>query len=1047
VKESMANIIDQLGFNRLVHISGNKRLSDEEFIVAEQARDFEIDSIYFCKDENHSYPALFLKKITEFNEASIKTIAEIQRKAWNYKKVLFLYVYTDTEIRIYNCIKKPIVATPQTDYNNTIKNFELITATVSDTEKLDTLSNLFSAIAIDTGIIWTLEDALRIREKIDIKTRVDKYLVESLIKTTKKLRTDGLDVSLIHKLLLRSLFLLYLEDRGATDKNFYNKINNKASSYFSILDDVGDTYKLFQELEIHFNGSLFEIVGNEEKEIKKSHLQLIKNCFIYGDDGTGQPELFPDWRIFDFKIIQIELLSEIYECFLAEMEPEKKHQTGTFYTPPSLVELILNEKLPIEKNNKKSDVKILDPACGSGVFLVESFKRLIKRYENASGERLSDYGTLKDLLLNNIFGMDINLNALKIAAFSLYLALLENLDPKTLWQNEELPYLINDIDLSPNKQGKNLFRRNTIEKNDMDEEIKYDLVVGNPPFGTKSLLPSTSVYCKKHGFAQERVLPFLHKATIFSPDGDIALIFNAKVLTNNSHPYIKFREWLFNTCYVERIYNFSILRHSPKNYGGQLFNASSSPICILFYRKNTPPNPEKKIVYYAPKTFIKSNVLDGIVIDSYDVNYLPREECRKADTKIWKIAMWGGEGDLDLISRLSFKKTNRVKQFIKRHSIKSGVGFGLLTRDEEKESFISEELANMKYLDADYITRYCIPEQILGSVTKSLKSEKAIFYYKTLYNVQDINKIKKIRHFRRLGDMGAYKAPHVVVKKGLECNKLCAAFIEFDCSFKDGVYGFYSSNSEILKVLMAYFNSKLSTYFIFMTNSSYGIEREQIAKEEFLSIPIAINDGAIKEISDIISGHLKTVAENDLFGDRGTEPSLEISTKIENIIYKSLNLTAKDIAVINDMIDYTLDLFHNREKSHSLHPIKDITPYAGMLCDEINDFLVDRELYVNPTLYEINDETPLGALKLSFQNEKRKRANSDENIDAVLNKINQNLWRKGGCNIYFRKKLNYYDGDDIFIIRPNQKRFWTQSAAINDALEIILECLQGNDKA
>jgi hypothetical protein len=295
--------------------------------------------------------------------------------------------------------------------------------------------------------------------------------------------------------------------------------------------------------------------------------------------------------------------------------------------------------------------------------------------------------------------------------------------------------------------------------------------------------------------------------------------------------------------------------------------------------------------------------------------------------------------------------------------------------------------------------------------------------------------------------MDAYKAPHVVVKKGLKCNKLCAAFIEFDCSFKDGVYGFYSSNSEILKVLMAYFNSKLSAYFTFMTNSSYGIEREQIAKEEFLSIPIALNDGAIKEISDIISGHLKTVAENDLFGARGPEPFPKISKKIENIIYKSLNLTTKDIAIINDTVDYTLDLFHNKEKSHALHPAKDIALYAKMLCDEINNFLVDRELYVNPTIYEIHDGIPLVVLKLSFQNEEKECTHSNENIDAVLKKIYQNLWRKEGCNIYFRKNLNYYDGDDIFIIRPNQRRFWTQSAAINDALEIILECLQGNDKA
>ena len=72
--------------------------------------------------------------------------------------------------------------------------------------------------------------------------------------------------------------------------------------------------------------------------------------------------------MFNFEIIQIELLSEIYENFLGEL----KHERGQFYTPYNLVELILSDKLPISKGNY--NVKILDPACGSGIFLVESYK-------------------------------------------------------------------------------------------------------------------------------------------------------------------------------------------------------------------------------------------------------------------------------------------------------------------------------------------------------------------------------------------------------------------------------------------------------------------------------------------------------------------------------------------------------------------------------------------------------------------------------------------------------------------------------------------------
>ncbi len=73
------------------------------------------------------------------------------------------------------------------------------------------------------------------------------------------------------------------------------------------------------------------------------------------------------------------------------------------------------------------------PSCGSGISLVQSFKRLVKRYENAhSIDNLSDFDTLVKLLKENIFGIEIHPQAIKVAAFSLYLALVDKLDPKNL---------------------------------------------------------------------------------------------------------------------------------------------------------------------------------------------------------------------------------------------------------------------------------------------------------------------------------------------------------------------------------------------------------------------------------------------------------------------------------------------------------------------------------------------------------------------------------------------------------------------------------------
>ena len=145
---------------------------------------------------------------------------------------------------------------------------------------------------------------------------------------------------------------------------------------------------------------------------------------------------------------------------MSELDKKEKKNTGTFYTPPSLVELILNEKLPINNNESQYNVKTLDPSCGSGIFLVQSFKRLVKRYENKHHSKLNDFNVLVDILKTNIYGIELDPKSIKVAAFSLYLALLDNLDPKTGWWNKtiQFPYLINDPeDISLKQQGNNLF--------------------------------------------------------------------------------------------------------------------------------------------------------------------------------------------------------------------------------------------------------------------------------------------------------------------------------------------------------------------------------------------------------------------------------------------------------------------------------------------------------------------------------------------------------------------------------------------------------------
>jgi type I restriction-modification system DNA methylase subunit len=1047
------DIIESIGLERAISVhSARNKLTESQSVVLNQVREFNVDAVYFNTDENgNSFPSVFLKKVKSFNNKTLQEIAETHQKIWNYKKVLFLYVYSDIEIRIYNSSERPIIKTQdELDYEKELQKIEIKSYCFSDKKQLQELNNLFSRISLDTGIIWTLEEAFSIREKINLQRRVDKYLVTSLVNTAQQLEKQGLEINFIHKIILRSLFLLYLEDRKATDENFYSKIKKDAKSYFDILEDVEATYNLYGKLEEHFNGNIFTVEKGES--ISPAQLYLVKKCFISGNDNTQQAKLFEDWRLFDFSIIQIELLSEIYENFLFKTDPVLKKKTGTYYTPPSLVEFILNEKLPINSNEKNYNVKILDPACGSGIFLVESFRRLVKRYENNHKEKLTDFDKLKKLLTDHIFGIELHPQAIKVTAFSLYLALVDNLDPKTLWQNKKhrLPTLINNPkDKSLKEQGNNLFCRDTILQNKEIEDIKFDLVVGNPPFGTTDLSESVRNYCDKYNFAKEMVLPFLHKATQFAPNGEIALIFNTKVLTNTGGTYQNFRKWLFNDCYVEKVYNFSILRNAKKNFGGQLFGDATGPISIVFYQKEFPKDSSDKIVYYAPKTYIKSNVIEGLNIDFTDLKYLPREECQKPDTKIWKIAMWGGMNDWELLQRLDNSKLNSINEFAKNNNIQSGVGFQLLTQKKDKPKY-SETLTNLQYLDADFITRYYTSDNLLSDIKKSIKSPKAIKFYKDFYEINDIDELERLTAFRRLGDIEAYTKPHVIIKKGLEQNIICASFIETLCSFRDGVYGFYTNeeNIEELYLLLSYLNSKLSTYYLFMTISSYGIEREQIMKNEYLSVPINLSVEQSFKIKKAAKEVLSMLKSKSIFNNsfENNELVAFISENIDRVIYESLDLEINEINLLNDSIKYSIDLFHKQEKSIALYPtLQDQTvQYGKIISNELNDFLDDQDLFANATVYNINRFTPLMMIKLSFAKEQKEILTSEEFVDGELKKIDQHLWEEKATNIYFRKKLNYKTGNDIYIIRPNQRRFWSHSMALEDASELILEILNGN---
>ena len=960
------------------------------------------DKVYFSGEN----PAVLFVNVPSFNDSELIRIASIQKKAWNYRKVLLLFAISDTEIRIYNCHEKPRYVDENIDVSGELEKLQVFEYNDnSDEDVLDVLLNVFSRIGVDCGLLWSPD--YDIHKRINTQKRLDKFLVQSLLETAKELENQGIkDKNIIHALLMRSLFILFLEDKGAAaEAGLYKQIKIGAESYFDILEDLDATYLLFEEVQGHFNGNIFPLLPDEKEYVRQEHLALIRKCFVDGD-LSDQPKLFESWRLFDFKIIHIELLSEIYENFLGELKRER----GQFYTPHSLVELILKDKLPTD--SKEYNLKILDPACGSGIFLVESYKRLVKRWRNANPTKPIDFKILCDLLINNIYGIEIDPTAIKVAAFSLYLALVDELDPKTLWikKDYQLPYLIFDPEdktKPKNKQGNNLWRMDTIGDVDSKEFIEADLVVGNPPFGTKKLTSTIIDYCKQYSFAEEMVLPFIHKAITFCPNGQVALVFNTKILTNTEKPFENFREWLFKDNSVEKIYNLSIFRNVPKNYGGQLFSSTITPVSIIYFQK--PSIESDYIEYWAPKTYIKSHLIDGIIIDNSEIKYLPLKECQKPDSKIWKVAMWGSILDYKLIEKHS-ALGNSIGSYLNSNS----------------NSWISG-----RGVHPDYKKDFIVPDKILpiGSIKQYYTSDSSFEP-----NTKKFRPIKK----------GLFGKPFLTVKETLLDNKICSSYISSNQFTLHSTHNFSSTNQDELHALNVFLNSDFGHYFLFLTASEWGIKTPRILFNELISIPSFFgNEKMIKELSNLSKQIIK-IEKSAFFENERIEMITPIRNQVDLLIQEGFSLSKKDSYLISDLLNrYELYIMGHRSKALHRTLLEENISYSKILINELNVFLSSSKIFSNAKIYDVKANDPLNMIQLKFDKYKKEiEINQFESLRTKLIEIDKYLLQqKAGQSIFVQKQIRHYDLDKIYLIKPNQKRFWTRSQALEDATSIIDEIL------
>ncbi len=952
------------------------------------------EKVYFSSGR----PAVLFIDVTSFDNNTLKRVADVQRNAWNYERVMLLYASSDVEIRIYNCYGLPVKSREDNAIKDELSAIQLSRGLVG--ENLEMLVQLFSRINVESGTLWTVERAAE-RNKIRCDQRVDAYLIKCMREATDILKQEGLvDESIIHSLLIRSLFILFLEDKGsAREAGLYESIQSGATSYFDLLKDKRSTYRLYNRLHEQFNGNITMLPKDEEDMVTARHLEVIASCFFDGD--FQHQNLFHE-RLFNFDIIHIGLISEIYENFLGEL----RHDKGQFYTPFALVDMILSEVLP--SSSVEYNYPFLDPACGSGIFLVEGYKRLINRWQKAHPREKPSFEVLASLLQDNVFGVEIDATAIKVAAFSLYLTLIDKLDPKTLWNSGDirLPYLIYDPDDTTleGKQGRNLLRRDTIKDVIPQDMPKLRLLIGNPPYGTENLSSSIKEYCKREGFAVEYVLPFMHKATLLCPEGEMALVFTSKILFNTNGGYERFRKWLFGKNRVRRLDNLSIFRKAPKTFGGSLFSDASCPVCVAYY---TVGEPERGalVKYCSPKTFIRTSLVDGLLIDESDIKMLPVEECQRYGSKIMKVAAWGNYYGYKLIERLS---RTTLKDYFDVNGWVYGRG-------------LNAEVGRLDF----------IPDRIIGT--------NSIGRYWSDLDAAHHNTAKMYRKVKE----GLFDAPFIVFKQGQHHGKIACSLFEEPVYFTTTAFALNGGSLEDKKILTAYLNSRLVEYFLFLTTSSWGVEREQVFMNEVLNLPSPfgyLTKSAEKKIVGWFDQLYKLTSESMPEEERVNKLEQDVESEFE----KAFGLSEKDVVYVYDTLDYNLGIFRNKMDAVGYRRtlLQESKGYAKVLNESLASLMGGEEQKVSVTVYDVQLNDPLQMAVVKLKSKKNVIEEGDvAEYRRSLKTIDCYLVSQHSDSIYLRKSLRYYDGSMVYIIKPNQKRFWSKMQAYEDAASIVNDIL------
>lgn len=919
---------------------------------------------------------------------------EMFKQCWNFAESPIIIIEKDSNFEIYN------------GFDYIIKSKSLSMINNSDNE--------INYISLVSGKY--LENSKKIFENKN--TKLDKNLLKNIKDAREKLLKSNINQHIANSLIGRIIFIRYLIDRNVKfnfNKNFNTlDIDKKKEEFKRVLSSKNETYNLFRYLKSKdgFNGDWFPIDEDKEEIVNEKHLLILKNLISGYNFKKNQGSLFD---IYDFSIIPIEFISNVYESFIGD---ENQKKDGAYYTPTFLVDYILKYTVDdyFKNNPKEYNCKVLDPACGSGIFLVETFRKLVSQYENITGEPITSEKII-ELVKYNIYAIDKNEEALSISVFSLYLAMLDYQNPKDI-EKFKFPYLLDSKD---NKDIPNFFNDDFFDTDASYNKIlknkKIDFIIGNPPYGGSSI--------KKDSFADKYITS--NKIKIGNKDSVQAFMIRVKDLVSNNTriSFIITSKLLYNLdtkdFRIKHFFNQFKINHilELSSVRNDIFENADVPVSILFYEYNNEELEKNEINYISMKPNPYFKKLKILMISKNDFKKVLQSTLIENDY-LWKILVYGSYLDFNLVKNLKSNKYDTIQKLVDDDKLIKYQGF---KRKDGNKKIDTTRLKEFDFID-----------------TRAKRKDLKPFYVSSNLNKFDYDNVGYTN--KKLTDdyTDIYKAPLLLFTGGLTNElKQNSAISYKNVVFTDSISSLKlktkTKNINILKMINGLFYSSFFSYYALQTASSIGIKQEDCHDHEKLSLPFI----ETKSISSIVSKieklkkeHFDTNSSNILNYENDLN---SLINKLDNTVLKSFNFKEQEYSLIdysnNIIIPWVIQ--NKYEVAFQSLKFKDtrLEEYINIFIKHYSNIYEQNDMYFSAEILWDNYAIGIYFKILDKKPNKTITWKKESNIQNFL-KLSNSMTLE---NLFIQKDIKGFESDGFYVVKPNEYKNWHKAIGYLDFYE------------